>query len=164
MEKLRSHFTAMGFDDVETYIQSGNVVFTASGAADAVESIIERKLQAALGYPVATMVRTGAELTSIAAHRPFGDDDRTAGAKQYVVFLKREPDEAARLAILAFRSEAEDARVEGREVYWLNRGGFMDSALASPALGKILGPESTSRNVTTVRKIVEKYLTPGSER
>ena len=72
MAELRKQFGAMGFTDVETFIASGNVLFSApSRDSLALARRIERQLHAALGYEVHTFVRTDAEIAAVATHAPF---------------------------------------------------------------------------------------------
>ena len=87
MEHLRQLFESLGFSGVETFIASGNVVFqTTSKNVRALERKIERRLQDALGYEVATFIRTDAELAEIANYQPFRRSDLDAVALN-VAFL-----------------------------------------------------------------------------
>ena len=72
MERLRALFTEVGLERVETFIASGNVIFEAEGARpEALEKQIEAHLQQALGYAVATFIRTPAELAAVSSYQPF---------------------------------------------------------------------------------------------
>ena len=72
MDRLRQHFESLGFANVETFIASGNVVFeTTAMDTAALETRIAAALHAALGYEVATFIRTEAELSGIAEYQPF---------------------------------------------------------------------------------------------
>src|ERR1043166_2432444 len=72
MERLRKEFEGMGFSGVETFIASGNVIFTArAGNPAALGKKIEARLRAALGYEVATFVRTAEEVAAVAGYQPF---------------------------------------------------------------------------------------------
>ena len=62
----------MKFDEVETFIASGNVIFTSKTAAPKLETQIEKGLDKALGYPVTTFLRTVNEISAIAERNPFG--------------------------------------------------------------------------------------------
>lgn len=86
MDVLRALLQAMGFADVETFIASGNVIFTAP-AQDrrALETRIEGELRKGLGYEVETFIRTPAELDAITRYRPFGVD--ADGHTVYVNFV-----------------------------------------------------------------------------
>ena len=161
MDRLRALFESMGFGDVETFIASGNVIFTSPEAdARALERRIERELEKALGFAVETFIRTPAELDAIAKYRPFGDDGDAHGV--YVNFLY-EPlakDAAERLA--ALRTDADEFHVHGREFYWLGRKGMGGTEVKPAQLAKAVGKVPfTNRNVTTVRKLAEKYPAEG---
>src|SRR5262252_1044996 len=72
MAKLRKEFEALGLQDVETFIASGNVIFTSrSTDLAALEKKIESRLRTSLGYEVATFVRTAEEVAALAEYKPF---------------------------------------------------------------------------------------------
>ncbi|NUO79794.1 DUF1697 domain-containing protein, partial [candidate division KSB1 bacterium] len=72
MDQLRRLFEALGFANVETFIASGNVIFTSpSKSTKALEKKIEKHLHESLGYEVATFIRTTAELAVVAQYKPF---------------------------------------------------------------------------------------------
>lgn len=157
MDRLRAIFQDAGFTDVETFIASGNVIFTAPAQEGrALERRIEGVLREALGFEVETFVRTPAELDAVAKYRPFGDegDEHTV----YVNFLydALPADAAERLA--ALRTEVDEFHVHGREFYWLARKKVSESLVTGPMMSKAIGKvPSTNRNVTTVRKLAAKY-------
>lgn len=155
MERLRAFFTGLGFSGVETFIASGNVIFESRETnAAALEKRIARELAKELGYDTAVFLRSPAEVAAVAALEPFGDLE---GNSLYVAFLPGAPSAAARRALMTFRSDVDDFRVEGREVYWLCRGRMMDSRFSGAVLEKTIGMPATARNITTVRKLAAKY-------
>lgn len=155
MERLRAFFTELGFSAVETFIASGNVIFDARETDAAVlEKQIARKLAKELGYDTGVFLRSPAEVAAVAALEPFGDLE---GHSLYVSFLPGTPSAAARKALMTFRSDVDDFRVEGREVYWLCRGRMLDSRFSGAVLEKTVGMPATARNITTIRKLAEKY-------
>ncbi|HRQ39395.1 MAG TPA: DUF1697 domain-containing protein [Chloroflexota bacterium] len=161
MVDLRQHFAAAGFANVETYIQSGNVIFASeSDDTGALERHIETHLENILGYAVATFLRTFPELEAVAAHQPFPAAEFEAGASLYIAFLKEEPAAEIQNKILAFTNEVDAFHVRGRELYWLGRKQQMQSTFSGALLEKTLGGPATVRNITTVRKLVAKYRTP----
>src|SRR5947209_3109353 len=86
MERLRALFDSLKLRRVETFIASGNVIFDASGAPEALERRIERRLEQALGYEVGTFVRSVEELAAVAAHEPFAASDAAAAHSVSVTF------------------------------------------------------------------------------
>jgi uncharacterized protein (DUF1697 family) len=154
MDRLQKLFEANGCTDVETVIASGNVIFqSVSRSEKALAARIGRCLEDGLGYPVATFLRTPAELSGIARRKPFSDD---APSNLYVGFLSEAPPAAAVRALRALASDVDDFRVVGREVYWLCRTSFSRSDFSGAKIEKLLGAATTLRNITTVRRIAEK--------
>jgi len=155
MERLRELFETLGVRGVETFIASGNVIFeTRATDAAALELKIERLLEKELGYEVATFLRTTDELAAVATHVPFASP-LPDGHALWVGFLKEEPGDERRAALLAHRSETDDLAVHGRELWWRRVPGT-DSKLTNARLERAVGP-ATMRNVTTVRKLAAKY-------
>lgn len=159
MAELRRLFEALKLADVSTFIASGNVLFAARESnTAALEARIERQLARALGYEVDTFLRTPAELTAVAAHRPFGDADMEApGHTIHVAFLREAPGEEEARNLLSFRSEKDDFQVHGREYFWLVRGKTMESLVSWQRVGKLFRAKSTARNISTVRKLAAKF-------
>jgi uncharacterized protein (DUF1697 family) len=158
MDSLRRLFESLGFAKVETFIASGNVLFeTASKNAQALERKIEAALREALGYDVATFIRTDAELTAVATYEPFSRSDLAEAAALNIAFLADGPDDEAGQKLLALRSEVDDFRLHGREVYWLCRKRQSESKMSNAVLEKALGQKSTMRGANTIKKMVAKY-------
>jgi len=164
MERLRQLFEESGFTGVSTHIASGNVLFTAGrGRAAALEAKLEKALALALGWEVATFLRTPAELAALVAREPFPAADVGEAHGVYVGFLK-EPPGPERLALVhGFRTPTDELSVSGREVYWLCRTRSSDSELSGGKIEKALGLAATFRNVTTVRAIAARLssVSPG---
>ncbi|MFL6210069.1 MAG: DUF1697 domain-containing protein [Pyrinomonadaceae bacterium] len=159
MEHLRRLFAALGFANVETFIASGNVVFDSSSRSTrTLEKKIERHLQEALGYEVATFIRAPSELSAIAGYKPFPDAElKTDGNVLYIGFLADEPNEEARRKVLSLTTAVDDFHIRGRELYWLCRTKISESEVSGSVLQKALGMAMTLRNSTTVKKIAAKY-------
>jgi uncharacterized protein (DUF1697 family) len=158
MDALRQHFESLGFSDVETFIASGNVIFeTPSKNAQILETNIEKKLRDALGYEVATFLRTDAELAEIADYQPFRKPDLEAAAAFTVAFLKAPPDKSAGRKLLSLKTDIDDFRVHGREVYWLCCKKQSESTFSNAVLEKTLGVKATLRGMNTIQKITAKY-------
>lgn len=161
MATLRRLFEESGGSEVETVIASGNVVFaSASRSAAALERRLSNRLEASLGYAVAAFVRTPAEVTAVAARRPFPAADAARDFGVYVGFLHREPDAAGRRRVLGLATPEDALALHGRELYWGRRGRFSDSRITGAALERALGAPTTIRNTTTIRRIAERYFSP----
>jgi uncharacterized protein (DUF1697 family) len=159
MDKLRALFAELKFANVETFIASGNVIFEAeSTKPEALEKQIEDHLQKALGYAVATFIRTPAELAAVASYQPFPPAELdAAGSSLYVAFLPKPPTDEAQRKLLALSNGIDDFHVHQRELYWLARQGMGKSTISGGQLEKALGLPGTMRNITTVRKLAAKY-------
>ncbi|WP_129676593.1 DUF1697 domain-containing protein [Candidatus Chloroploca sp. Khr17] len=163
MAVLRRHIEALGFAAVETMLASGNVILEAPSAdASALEAQIAQQLQQALGYPVATFLRSPAEITAIAHHQPFPptEPDGTEHALS-VAFLPTVPDEAAQQRLLALQTALDDLHVFGREVYWRCHTKVSASTFSGARLEQALGMPATIRTITTVRRLAAKYGVDG---
>lgn len=153
MEHLRSLVSGYGLTAVETFIASGNVIADGGRRKPAnLERLLETRLEADLGYPVATFVRTPGELAETVAVQPFA----AAPGRYYVTFLRNAPSAEVTAGLLALRSAAEDFAVVEREVHWLVREGFESQLTGTQAEWRRFGP-GTTRNITTVRKLAAKY-------
>lgn len=158
MTELRRLFEALGFREVETFIASGNVVFT-SGAARtaALEKRIEKQLHKALGYEVRTFLRSDTEVAAIASYAPFkASDVRTAGAL-VVGFLAAALEADALKRLRTLRTEIDDFHVHGREVYWLCRRKQSESTFSNAVFERTLRVSTTFRGVQTVVRLAAKY-------
>jgi uncharacterized protein (DUF1697 family) len=161
MEALRRLFESMGALNVATFIASGNVIFdTRRTNAAALERSIEAELQKALGFPVATFLRTIPEVSATAAHTPFPESEFAAGATMYVGFLKDKPAKERLRAVRALRTAVDEFAVRERELYWLRRKAPWVKGYAGPPFEKTLATGITMRNVSTVRKLAAKYAQP----
>jgi uncharacterized protein (DUF1697 family) len=159
MDHLRKLFVELGFADVETFIASGNVIFTSPDKdTRALEKRIGSHLREALGYEVATFIRTASEIAKIAKYEPFPNEDIGTGSL-YVTFLAEAPSKDAREKLEAFSNPVDEFHVHGRELYWLCRKHLSESKISGGMLEKAAGMSGTNRNVTTVRKLAAKYAT-----
>jgi uncharacterized protein (DUF1697 family) len=158
MDRLRAEFESLGLKNVETFIASGNVIFDAQGkTATDLERTIEARLQTAFGYPVVTFLRSAAEVVAIAEYSRFAQAEVDKGASLYVAFLRSEPDRAASRKVQALENDLDAFKVHRREVYWLRRNVAARRGEPGPPLERILGAPATTRNITTIRRVVLKY-------
>ena len=120
MAELRRLFGSLGLTDAETFIASGNVLFTAgTRSLPALERKIEARLERALGYEVKTFIRTHGEVAAVAAHRPFPATRVRAAGAFSVGFLRAPLGAPARKALQGLKTDIDDLHVYGRELYWI---------------------------------------------
>jgi uncharacterized protein (DUF1697 family) len=153
MADLKKMFESAGLENVQTYIQSGNVIFESEEGAESLAKQIEPQLEKAAEYKIHLFVRTMREVQAIAEKAPF-----TAKADEtvFVAFLDKKPDKKTQQAVLSFKSEADDFIFKGHELYNLRRD-REKSVFSSTFLEKILKMPTTTRNLTTITKIVKKF-------
>ncbi|MEC5388063.1 DUF1697 domain-containing protein [Uliginosibacterium sp. H3] len=151
MEALRAHFESIGCANVETYIASGNVIFDAgTSAEEALRRKIEVHLESALGHEVSTFLRTPAELAAIAA---FNDKAAASAEALNVAFLHAPLDENELETLMSLRTDIDDFRSHGREVYWLCKTKQSDSKFSNALFERKLRIPATFRGMNTVRKL-----------
>lgn len=154
MDALRGACEAIGLTKVETFIASGNVIFESRAGAAALEKKIEAQLRAVLGYDVATFVRSVPELAAAAAHC---EGLLRSGEGAHVGFLKAPAGTDAQARVAAYQTPQERFAFDGREIYWLTRAGIGQSKFSNAVFERIIRSPATFRNVTTVRKLAEKF-------
>ena len=158
-DDLRSHFEALGCEDVATFRASGNVIFACEEESPAkLTSRLEAGLADALGYEVPVFLRGAKELLAISAHEAF--DTRAIAAsrgKLQIALLVKKPSAAAAKRALALATDADRLAIEARELYWLPDGGMSDSELELKALAAALG-SMTIRTKGTIDQIAAKHF------
>jgi len=161
MEELRRVFADSGFRDVETFIASGNVIFSSPAReTKPLERRIETALQKALGYRVAAFVRTPEELAAVARHAPCTTDPAAAGGAIHVVFVAEPLGPAARKEIAALSAPGDELSAAGREIYWCRFGKLSESPLFGKSLGKTVSA-GTMRNRNTVVRLLARLQAGG---
>jgi uncharacterized protein (DUF1697 family) len=160
MEDLRALFKSMKFKSVETFIASGNVIFETELSATEVGPKIEECLRKALGYEVATFLRSDTEVAEIAYYMPFSEPDIASAATFCVGFLAAPLSAGAARRAMGFKTPDDDFHVHGRELYWISRLRQSDSTFSNSAFEKALGIRATFRGMNTVRKLAAKYPPP----
>ncbi len=156
MEHLRQQLEAAGFQQVKTYIQSGNVMFASgSNNAAALSTKMEKLLLTNYGFEVPTIIRSVAELQQVVADTPFPGITPDKSTQVYITFLSGEAGPHAAAVIASLQSAAETLHMKGKEVYTLIRKDLELKPLDVVArLEKKLGIPCTTRNWATVNKVI----------
>ncbi len=148
MTELRASFVAMGFDDARTYINSGNVLFSASGSAAELRSVVEEGLEARFGLGIKVVLRTGSQLAGVIERNPLAGGGRDP-AKLHVTFLESPP--SSRVAPLDTEGFLPDEfRVQGRHVFVHCPRGYGTTKLNNAFFERRLGVTATTRTFQTV--------------
>jgi uncharacterized protein (DUF1697 family) len=154
--QLCAIFEELGLEEVASFRTSGNLVFEAPRDMTAQ---IEEALERALGYDVGVFLRTADELEEIAAHQPFKPAQLDASqGKVQVSILSAKPSAAVRKQVLALATDDDLLAFGKRELYWLPRGGTMESSLDRKPIDGLLGP-TTMRTKGTIEALAAKFFT-----
>jgi uncharacterized protein (DUF1697 family) len=162
METLRETFEALGFENVKSYINSGNLAFdcrspqVSKGVSPDTELAmkIHDAIQKDFGFDISVMVRSSAEIKNIVSNNPF--EGQFENHKDvHVFFLERELTADQEKLLLEQANESEFIAVSGRSVYYMLRIRFPDSALCKGFIDKKLKVATTGRNWRTVTTIAE---------
>jgi uncharacterized protein (DUF1697 family) len=154
MPNLRDALENAGFDDVRTYVQSGNVVLASGEKADAVARKVKRVIANEFDLDVALVTRTRAQLAKVVGRNPLM---RVAkDPKRYQVsFLDSKPSRELVRRIEDAADQKERVVVDGREIYAWHPDTIARSKLWALLAGQNLGVTATARNWTTVLKLLE---------
>jgi uncharacterized protein (DUF1697 family) len=153
MPALRETFTGAGFEDVRTYLQSGNVVLSSDSELDQLERECEQLISERFGFDVDVVVRTRDQLAEIVERNPLGEV--AVNPKRYQVsFLSQELDPERLDELMAIAAEHERLVALGRELYAWHPDGVARSRLWAKLAGTGLGVRATARNWTTVTTLL----------
>lgn len=158
MDHLRALIESLDLRNVETFIASGNVIFESdSDDTRKLEQDIEALLHKTLGYEVATFVRTDEEVAAIASKPPFTSHEIDNARALNIGFVRDELDKSALETVHAFKSDIDEFRVQGREVYWLCQTKQSDSKFSNAVFERKMKQSATWRGVNTVQRLAKKY-------
>jgi uncharacterized protein (DUF1697 family) len=153
MSDLREALSGAGYEDVQTYVQSGNVVLSSARSPDRLGREAEQLIAERFGFDVDVVVRSRDELAAVVAANPLAHV--ADNPKRYQVsFLDGELDEAVVDRLRGLVAEPEALVVDGREVYAWHPEGVARSKLWNVLAGKGLGVTATARNWTTVETLL----------
>lgn len=151
MAELRELVEGLGHTGVRTYINSGNLVFTATGSVAKRTVELERSLHDRFGFAVPVMIRTPAQLRTLVTKNPYPDGD----PKQVTVaFVADKIPAGAEARLNELATDQERFALHPAEVFIDFGGGLARSKLAA-SLDRALGVGATTRNVRTIEKILE---------
>ncbi|HTX44728.1 MAG TPA: DUF1697 domain-containing protein [Solirubrobacteraceae bacterium] len=154
MPELRALLTDAGFEDVQTYVQSGNVVLSSGLPPDEAAARAQQLIASRFGFEVDVIARTADELAEVVRANPLADVADNPKRFQ-VSFCDGEPDVAAVEKIVAAAAPDERLVAIGRELYAWHPDGVGRSKMFAKLTGSGLGVRATARNWTTVTKLLE---------
>lgn len=158
MTELKEMFEEIGLVGVETYIQSGNIIFESDEAEDKLQEKIETGLQNKFGFPISVVLRTAAELKMLINGCLFtrievneAEASNTEGESLYVSLLSEAPSQEKLQVLSKYKSESDEYRIRNRDIYLLFRHSVRNSRLANNV--QKLDQHATVRNWKTINKI-----------
>ena len=154
MEALRASFAVMGFKNVKTFIQSGNVVFETDEPPAGLTSKIEKRIRGDFGFQVRVLTKSAKELMEIVKHNPFAEKGNDE-ARLYVTLLSDDPPKNALELVQPLAAGAEEICIVGRAVYLRLPNGYGKTKLSNTAIEKKLGCGATTRNWNTTKTLLE---------
>lgn len=156
MDVLKAVYEAMGFDDVSTYIQSGNVIFkNPKKNRTTLSASIEKAINEQFAYPVLVMIREKDELGKIIRSNPFLSRSAIELDKLHVTFLSHKPDNKYLKEIENVKNGKDECQLSDKEIYLYCPEGYGRTKLTNNYFEKELGVSATTRNWKTVKKLYE---------
>ena len=156
MDALLKLCESLGFQSVQTYLQSGNVIFrsrddNAARVSKKIQDAIERKA----GFRIDVMLRTITELREAIARNPFANRRGIEPNKFGLTFLEQAPSREQRENLLKLNITPEELHLEGRELYIYFTNGMARPSFSPPVIERTLKTPGTTRNWNTVSKLLE---------
>lgn len=158
MSDLKRMFESIGLIRVETYIQSGNVIFESNEEEDTLREKLEYEIEKNFGFSVVVVLRTVAELEQIMGDCPFSEEEvreaelsNSEGESLYVALLTKAASKEKYDYLTTFKSESNECRIKNRDIYLLFRHSIRNSKLANN-LQKLDVP-ATVRNWKTINRL-----------
>ena len=152
MDRLAGLGRELGYDDVWTWVNSGNLVLTTTNDPAEVERNVADALEREYGTAVDVAVRSATELRALLERNPFPDG---SASRVTVAFLTGPAPDGVGQRIASVATEAELYEVDGREV-WVHYGDGQAGSRLAVGFSAIVGVSATTRTVGTVSRIVAK--------
>ena len=160
MNSLKKMFNQMGFKNISTYIQSGNVLFEAGKHMPSeLESLIKKQIRASFSHDVPVIIRTPEEMKMLRVEFPYSPE--IEGWKGYITFLAESPAPSRLKELLEKSSPAEKIHPGDRVVYsHINKQANQKQLFSNAWVEKTLKVSATTRNLKTVDKLIQMSASP----
>jgi uncharacterized protein (DUF1697 family) len=158
MADLRRLVESLGFEDVSTYIQTGNVLFkSAESNRGKLTALIEEGIEAETGYKTTVFVRTPDELQTAADNNPFNPEvhEDYRDFRSHIIFLSAEPSQENIQKIMAIEGSDYKFTVKGRVFYYAYHRKYEGHTRRNINFEKVLGETGTARTYKVVDKLIE---------
>lgn len=156
MAELRSLVESLGFADVSTYIQTGNVIFSSSETdRKKLARRLEEAVASSFGHDTTVFVLTPRQLKQASAANPFDPQRRDQEQRCHLVFLSGKPSAARTKELMALEGEEYSFAVRGSVLYYAYSRELDGSRRRNVDFEKVLGVRGTSRTWKVVDKLIE---------
>jgi len=153
MAELRALVEELGWERVETYIQSGNLVFAASATASAAEDVLERALERRFGFAIPVIVRSAETWSGYASGSAFSDAETERPNLLHLGLSKRPPKPGAVDGLVKYCTRGERVELRG-DALWVDfPAGVGRSKLTPSVIDRVIGSAVTMRNWNTVQEL-----------
>lgn len=156
MKDLSELYNDLGFSNIVTYIQSGNVLFSAPDklSDEEVAMILKKGILDRFGYNIAVMVRTVPELKRLLSANPFLSEPAFDETKMAVIFINAEPDADKVNKLSEIDTFPDRYEISVKEIFIYCPNGFATTKLYANFFDKKLGVEGTTRNWKTIKTMI----------
>ena len=156
MPDLKKVFENSGFSEVKTYIQSGNVVFQSEKKhPQELAGVIKGAIKSRFKFDVGVMVLVLDELEKMLEDNPFGEVRLKTGERIYLTVLSGKPAKEKVNELSKMKNGTDDVEIIDQTVYVVCRKGYAKSQFNNNAIEKVLCVNATTRNLETMKKLVE---------
>ena len=155
MEELIILYESLGFKNVMSYLQSGNVIFNAAENIKGLPNVIEGKIKQVFSFPVAVLLRLPTELQQIINNNPFLEEKGLDTDKLFITFLSDAPTESALSQIKEMPDELDRFVANRKEIYLYCPNGYGRTKFSNDFFERKLGVTATTRNWKTVNTLFE---------
>ena len=155
MAECKQVLEELGYADVGSYVNSGNLLFSSSGRAAGHEARIRQALEERYGFEITTFVRTAAEVRALATDKPFGAI--AAGHTHFALLALAPLTAEGQRAVEALSNDHDEIAVVGRDMHWLIRSSSMGTTLLAKHWKQALPDNpTTARNTTMLAKLIDR--------
>jgi uncharacterized protein (DUF1697 family) len=156
MKALQELYKNLGFTDIKTYIQSGNVVFQSKlSSPGSLEKQISQEILKVFGFEVPVLVIQRNDLMNISANNPFIQKGVQDITKLHVTFLSGEPEPGLTGKIDKEQYSPDEFEIQGKAVYLFCPGGYGNTKLSNTFFEKKLKLPATTRNWKTILELLK---------
>ena len=158
MVELKALYEKLKFKEVETFIQSGNVIFKSNRSESAIIKTIYDGLQAEWDYDVTIVLKTPTALQKVISNNPFQKNRHEDPKKLHVTFLAKLPDKKLCADLIGFDSNNEEFIIQNKEIYVFCPDGYGSTKLHNNFFERKLKVGATTRNWNSLNRMYHKSI------